>query len=74
MHQFAYNRFHFTKYITYKNNNEYPYTQVSVRLFGYNFQDSSKFRIVWSPRQKGEECDNLPFSTTVQVHTLHTVT
>ena len=47
--------------------------QVTVRLFGFDFSDSSEFRFVLGARERGADCDNLPFTVAVHVNIVHTL-
>nr|CAG4645253.1 EOG090X0IKC [Leptodora kindtii] len=40
---------------------------VTVRLFGYNLTNDSEFRFVLGARERGADCDNLPFPVAVHV-------
>ena len=41
--------------------------QVTVRLFGYEFSNASEFRFVLGARQRGADCDDMPFTVTFHV-------
>ena len=38
-----------------------------MRLFGFDFSDASEFRFVLGARERGADCDNLPFTVAVHV-------
>jgi metal transporter CNNM len=41
--------------------------QVTVRLFGEDMSDASQFRFVSVARQRGDDCEDLPFTAIVNV-------
>lgn len=42
-------------------------SQVTVRLFGDDMSDASQFRFVSVARQRGDDCEDLPFTANVNV-------
>ncbi|XP_046454205.1 unextended protein-like isoform X2 [Daphnia pulex] len=40
---------------------------VSARLFGFEFSNDSEFRFVMAARDRGADCDNLPFAVNVHI-------
>ncbi|KAK4014598.1 hypothetical protein OUZ56_027119 [Daphnia magna] len=40
---------------------------VSARMFGYDFSNESEFRFVMAARDRGADCDNLPFAVNVHI-------
>ena len=49
-------------------------SQVTVRLFGDDFSDASQFRFVSIARQRGDDCEDLPFTVNVNVSNKYSMT
>lgn len=49
-------------------------SQVTVRLFGDDFSDASQFRFVSIARQRGDDCEDLPFNVNVNVSNKYSMT